>query len=107
MLNEAPLFDYANYSVPEHDPLSMRNLNNALYNQIKPVSIMIILSGMYVPYRDWIEREIDIASELDKPIIGVMPRGSTRVPHAVQDVASEIVNWSTGYIVGAIRRHSL
>lgn len=107
MLSVAPLFEYANYSVPEHDQLPMRNLNNNLYEQIRHVSIMIILSGMYVPYRNWIQKEINMALELDKPIIGIMPWGSTRVPKAVQDVANEIVYWNTKSIVGAIRRHSL
>lgn len=107
MLNKAPLFNYANYSVPEHDPLPMRQLHGALYDQIRPVNIVIILSGIYVSHSDWIQAEIDIASELDKPIIGITPLGNTRMPQAVQDVADEIVGWNTGSIVDAIRRHSL
>jgi hypothetical protein len=107
LLDRAPWFRYANYSVPEHDPLPMRQLHEALYDQIRPVNITIILSGIYVSYSDWIQSEIDIALELDKPIIGIMPWGNIRMPQAVQDVADEIVNWNTGSIVNAIRRYSL
>lgn len=107
MLNEVPWFKYANYSVPEHDRLPMRNLRESLYDQIRPVSIVVILSGMYVSYSDWIQAEINIASELEKPIIGIMPWGSQRMPQPVQDVADEIVGWNTGSIIDAIRRHSI
>jgi hypothetical protein len=71
------------------------------------------------------QQEIDMAVKLNKPIIGVMPYGSPRIPQAVpkkgecgsrsqphesqripqavQDVADEIVGWNTVSIVRAIR----
>ena len=110
MLDEAPDFEYSNYSVPEHDPLhakTKKELAEALYNQIRPTNVVIILAGMYVPYREWIQKEIDIAVELGKPIIGVAPRGSQKIPQAVQDVAEEIVSWNTSSIVSAIRKYSI
>lgn len=107
MLNSAPLFRYANYSVPEHDPLPNRQLKQGFYNQIRPVNVVVILSGMYVTYSDSIQIEIDIALELEKPIIGIMPWGSNRMPHAVQEAADDVVGWNTVSIVDAIRRHSI
>ena len=107
MLDEAEDFEYRNYSVPEHDPLQARTdraLEEALYNQIRPASVVVILAGMYVPYRRWIQKEIDIAVEMNKPIIAVAPRGSQRMPQEVQEVADEIVGWNTASIVDAIRR---
>ncbi len=100
-------FKYRNYSVPEHDPLPMTKLEERLFNQIKPVNIVLILSGMYVPRSDWIQKEIDIAIELSKPIIGIKPWGQERIPTAVTSVAKDIVGWNTDNIVSAIRRHSL
>jgi len=107
LLDEAPSFYYRNYSVPEHNPLPRRQLEQALYDQIKPTNIVIILAGMYVTYSDWIQREIDIALEMDKPILGIVPWGSIRVPAAVQDAADDIVSWSTSSIISAIRELSL
>ena len=110
MLDEAPEFDYSNYSVPEHDPLHAKmkkELVEALYNQIRPTNVVIIIAGMYVPYREWIQKEIDIAVEMGKPIIGITPRGSQKIPQAVQDVAEEIVSWNTSSIVNAIRKYSI
>jgi hypothetical protein len=59
---------------------------------------------MYVAYSDWIQTEIDIALEMGKPILGIVPWGSQRIPQAVQDVAEEIVGWNTDSIVGMIRQ---
>jgi hypothetical protein len=106
-LRDAPNFKWRNYSVPEHDPLPNSKLKERLYNQIKPVNAVIILSGMYVAYSDWIQTEIDIAKGFSKPIIGVKPWGQQMVPRAVQDAADVIVGWNTDSIVGAIRQYAL
>lgn len=105
-LDEAPNFSYANYSVPEHDPVDAGNnskLAEELRQQIRPVEIIIILSGMYVAYSDWIQFEIDYAKYLGKPILGIKPWGAERIPKAVQDAADRIVGWNTPTIVQAIR----
>ena len=109
MLNDAPNIYWQNYSVPEHDPRygGKRALTQALYNQIRPTNIVIILAGMYVSYSDWIQTEIDIALEMDKPILGIAPWGSRKIPQAVQDAADEIVGWNTQSIVKAIREYAL
>lgn len=110
ILDKAPNFKWKNFSVPEHDALDTatdKELEQELYGQIRPVHIVIVLCGMYVNYRKWIQKEIDIALNLGKPIIGVKPWGQERIPKAVQDVAKEIVGWNTDSIVSAIRRHAL
>jgi hypothetical protein len=109
MLDSASNFIYSNYSVPEHDPVDANNkekLKEALRNQIRPVELVIILAGMYVSYSDWIQFEIDFAKSLGKPILGIKPWGSERIPQAVQDAAKEIVGWNAPTIVDAIRRNA-
>ncbi len=114
MLDEAPLFEWANYSVPEHDPkidpdtaIGKRALMEALKKQIRPVNCVLIISGIYVSYSEWIQAEIDFASLLDKPIIGIKPWGSERIPSAVQEAAKVMVGWNTSSIITAIRNYSL
>lgn len=68
---------------------------------------VIVLSGLYVAYSYWIQKEIDIALRFGKPIIGVKPWGRERVSGIIQEVAREIVGWRTDSIISAIRRHSL
>lgn len=109
-LDDTPNFRWRNYSVPEHDPLDANNtkkLEAALARQVRPVNAVLILAGMYVAYREWIQYEIDLAQHYNKPIIGVVPRGAERVPQRVQDVAEEIVRWNSDSIVAAIRTFSL
>ncbi len=106
-LKTVPYFNWRNYSVPEHDPLPMTKLAQRIYNQIRPVNSVIIVAGMYVPRSDWILKEIEIARNLNKPIIGVKPWGAQVVPKAVQSVAEEIVGWNTASIIDAIRRLSI
>lgn len=109
-LDDANLFKYRNYSVPRHDPLDANNasrLKAALDRQIRPVNVVLIISGMYVNYRDWIQYEIEVAQAYGKPIVGIRPWGSQRVPAAVQSAATEMVGWKTSSIVGAIRTNSI
>ena len=107
ILNEASNFIYSNYSVPRHDPVDANNptkLKEELRQQIRPVEVVIVLAGMYVAYSDWIQFEIDYASGLSKPILGVRPWGSQVTPTAVSSAADEMVGWTTDSIVSAVRR---
>jgi antiphage defense system Thoeris ThsB-like protein len=115
LLNQATNFKWRNYSVPTHDPLidpksqvGRARLLRMLNDQIRPVNCVLILAGLYVSHSDWIPDEIDIAAiSYKKPIIGIIPQGNVNVPKKVQDVAKEIVGWSTNSIVAAIRKYSI
>ncbi|MBI9068750.1 MAG: TIR domain-containing protein [Salinivirgaceae bacterium] len=109
-LNDAPLFIYSNYSVPQDK--AFEGMNNSklveqLKNQIRPVEAVIILGGVYVSYSNWIQFEIDFAKSLNKPIIGVKPWGAQRMPQAVTDSANTIVGWNTYSIIQAIRQYAI
>lgn len=110
LLEKAPRFEWRNYSVPQHDPLETktdRELEYALHRQIRPVNAVLIISGMYVNYREWIQYEIDVALHYDKPIIGINPRGAERIPKEVRSVADVMVGWNTASILAAIRKYAL
>ena len=110
LLKEANNFYWRNYSVPEHDPLGTKTdgeLRQALDSQIRPVNCFLVVSGMYVYHRKWIQEEIDLALSYEKPIIGIVPWGQERVPMEVKNVAKTMVSWQTNSIVSAIRAWSL
>lgn len=115
LIKNANYFKYRNYSVPEHDPvidpntpIGVTKLKELLDKQIKPVNCVLIICGMYVNHKFWIQTEIEIAAaKYNKPIIGVIPWGAERVPVEVQNVANEMVRWNTDSIVTAIRKHSI
>lgn len=109
-LENYPNFKFRNYSVPEHDALNTKTdtqLREALHRQIKPVNVVIVLAGMYVNYRKWIQEEIEIAQYYNKPIIAIRPRGAERMPQELINVADTTVSWNTDSIVEAIRNYSL
>lgn len=111
-LNEAQqegLLTWKNYSVPEHDPLIDPNttvgkntLKNMLKEQIRPASKVLVLSGMYAAYSDWIDFEIDTALDYSKYIIGVKPWGQERIPTKISSNANKMVGWNKSSVVNAI-----
>lgn len=109
-LDETPYFLWTDYSVPLTKPLTFKEkeeLQNKLRNRISLCSCIIILSGMYVTYSEWIDFEIDAAVEMRKPIIGVKPWGNERIPKKVSDFADTIVGWNSDSIVNAVRYWAL
>ena len=109
-LDDAKNFTWTNYSVPLSKPLNTKNkkeLKEKLRTRISLCSSIVILSGMYVSYSEWIDYEIDTALELGKPIIGVKPRGQERIPTKVSNNTDVMVGWNSASVVQAVRDYSL
>lgn len=107
LLDDAKYFEYKDYSVPsekEIDADTDEELEEALQEgQIKPSSVVVVLAGLYSTYSDWIGKEIRIAEEEDKPILGVKPWGSDRTSNYVERHADKMVGWNTDSVVDGIR----
>lgn len=110
LLNSEERFSWRNYSVPQHDPLvdpettiGKRKLTGLLREQIRQCSCFILVAGMYVYHREWIQIEIDIATGYGKPVIGVRRRGAQVTPAEVIRVSDRVVNWNTHSLTAAIR----
>lgn len=105
-LNEAQSegkLNWKNYSVSKHDPLIDPNTTvgkNKLKKQIRPASKVIIISGMYAAYSEWIDYEIDTSMNYGKYIIGVKPWGQERVPLKINNNA--MVDWNRSSVINAI-----
>ena len=74
-----------------------------LAEQIRLASCVLVISGMYVNHKRWMQAEIDVAHQYNKPIIGIKPRGHVHTPKEVQNAATVMVGWNTVSIVNAIR----
>lgn len=110
ILDKCTYFKYKNYSVPKTDPLDVKTdkeLEEALERQIKPVSIVLVLAGMYYNHRKWIQKEIEIAKKYNKPIVAIKPWGQLKFPIELILTSKDIVGWNTSSIVDAIRKYSL
>lgn len=108
LLDADPDFTWRNHSVPEHDPLlggSAWALERQLDAQVSRARVMLVIAGMYVNHREWIQKEIEMAQRKGIPIIGIEPWGSQVVPAQLRFAAAEMVGWRTKSIVDAVRRH--
>lgn len=106
MLEDANHFEFDNYSAPEDDPVhggTEARLRRELRKQIDPVSVVIVLAGMYANERKWIKEEIDIAENNEKPILGVEPWDSDRVPSTVKESANKMVGWNGSSVADGVR----
>jgi len=106
LLENAKYFNFKDYSVPKDDPLDVNDddeLEDELRGQIKPVSCVLVPAGVYATYSKWINKEIEIAQDLDKKIIAIRPWDSEKTSTVVKECADCIVGWNTSSIVDAIR----
>ena len=113
LLNEANNFSYRNYSAPEDKPLDIipnapkAKVKDALDRKIRPVNAVLVVSGMYYNHREWMQYELEKATELGKPIIAIYPWGAQYIPTEVLSLATVAVRWNTDSIVDAIRMFSI
>ena len=108
-LNEAPNFEWYNYSVPRDDScdeVTIKGLTDCILKQMRLAHCIIILAGMYASHSSWIDFEIDEAVRMGKTIIGVKPWGQERLPQKIKDNATVIVGWNSKSVVDAIRTYS-
>lgn len=102
---------YRNHSVPKDDPLHTRGTNReleqAIRNQISGTHCVLIMAGVYSTYSKWINKEIEIAKEMGKPIIAIKPWAQTNLSTVVTENSDCIVGWNSKSIVDAIRKYSI
>lgn len=103
LLEDASYFDFENYSVPKKDAIDGNVDHKLKHHQIKPASVVIVLAGIYSSHSEMIKKEVRMAEDLDKPILGVEPYGSERTSKYVRDHADEVVGWSRKSVVDTIR----
>jgi 4-hydroxy-3-methylbut-2-enyl diphosphate reductase IspH len=90
-------FQWKNHSIADETD------NEQLKEQMKDVDVVVILSGMYSKNKNLIQQEIDLARNLEKPIVIIRPYGMENVPGSIEDTASEVVGWNTSCIVDSVR----
>lgn len=109
LLNRRAYFNWTNYSVPStkaFGPMAKTKMKEELRQQIRPVQCVIIIGGMWTNHSDWIQFEMDFAASINKPILGVRPRGAQMMPAAVTLKADKLVYWNADSIVAGIREIS-
>lgn len=70
--------------------------------QMEPVDVVVILSGLISKDRELLTHMIDTALKLEKSIVVVRPYGMENIPLKLEEIASEVVGWNTPCIIDAI-----
>lgn len=109
LLDKTQGFEWYDHSVSSEKPIDAQlpnHLRKKLRDQIRPTSIVVVLSGMYVSHSTWMREEIKIATNMGKPVLGVIPPNNERVPNVVEENATELVDFDSDTILNAISRYS-
>jgi len=110
MLNQARLFSWVNQSVTRKgytQSNSPGEIIDMLMKQIEPAEIVVVVSDIYWEHSKDIQQQINLAQQLEKPIIGIKSLGKEGVPPILHYSAAEVVDWAPMDIVSAIRNNSL
>ena len=104
-------FSWRDYSAPKSHPIvdpgtevGRNTLRALLRERVRQCTCFILVSGMFVYHRYWVQAEIDFARQYGKPILGIQRRGQQRTPEYVVQVSDEVVAWYGPSIVGGIKR---
>ena len=98
-LLEAPDFEWKDYGIPGE------NETEQLEEQIKPVQLVIILSGLYNRYPQLILKQIEISRKMNKPLILIRPYGMEEVPKQLEPLVQDIIGWNRVCIVETIENN--
>lgn len=109
-LDETEDFSYSNYSISEEKAvfgLNDNELSDKIRSHIRLSQIILIPAGMEVNHRRYLQFELEVAQEMRKPIIGIMPYRKKRRPKLITDAAIDNVYWIRKSIVEAIEEYAL
>ena len=110
LLDSVPNFVWRDYSAPRDYPVVDRGtetgrtrLRALLRERVRLSSCFVLVAGMFVDHREWVQAEIQFAQEYNKPILGVLRRGQQRTPDTVYQVSDKIVAWNSLSIANGVR----
>ena len=112
LLDRADTFDkqfaYINHgnfdkSVLRNDVLN--DLNLALKEQMNEADVVLVMTDIYHDYKDWIDKEINLAKELDLPVILIRSYENRETPSHLEEKVNETVVFDPEEILKEIKNY--
>lgn len=104
-LGQDPVSFY-DVSVPKDNPIhnapNADALRSAIYERIQFAHVVVIPTGMYASYSEWIQKEIEGARLYGKPILAVNPWAQEKKSAVVTEAANKLVGWSANSVINGI-----
>jgi len=111
LLDNTPGLIWRNFSLPWHDPAMSPNstvgsmfIRDVLKSQIVPVHGVIFLAGVYgiKSAQAWLDLEIEVARDHNKPVIAIPPMGEITVPHDMPSFCDASAGWCGEEVIAAL-----
>ncbi len=103
-LEDAHDFNYENHS---DNGLSgtadIDELKKTLEGQLTDVDLVIVLSALYPTYKNLIMATLDLAQEMEKPVLLIRPYGMENVPEELEKLSKGVIGWSASCIAASIK----
>lgn len=97
---------FVDTSVPKDNPIhnapNQEALRSAILERMNFAHVVVIPTGMYANYSNWIGKEIGGAQALRKPILAVNPWAQERKSSVVGQAADRIVGWNKSPVVQGV-----
>ena len=97
---------FINCSVPKDDPIhdapNDSALARAIYAKVAESDVVVIPTGMYANYSDWMDWEIQYAHDLDNPVLAVILRGQKRNSGFAMSNCTDHCGWTKEGVVTKI-----
>ncbi|SFR53443.1 TIR domain-containing protein [Litoreibacter janthinus] len=101
----APLV-FNDTSVPKENPIhnapNTQALRDAIYSRINNSNVVVIPTGLYANYSNWIQKEIDGARCYSRPILAVNPWAQKKASSVVSNAAAEQVGWTKQSVANGV-----
>lgn len=109
-LDACPGLAWRNFSVPWYDPAldprtdtGGRIIRRTLEGQIRPARVVILLAGVFEApsARKWVDLELALAREYEKPILALPRWGEASCPESIVAVADGTASWDIRSLLAA------
>lgn len=98
--------NFKDYSIPKSDPVhdadNDKQLRDAIQRKLQRTHVVVLPTGMYASHSKWIKKEIEIATNLGKPILAVTPRGQVKESSIALQYSSDHCGWNSSNMVSKI-----
>ena len=71
--------------------------------KMEPAQIVIILTSKFYEFTGPVKVELEVAKELNKPIVSIYSQKHNDIPKEVADISKAVVQWQSSDIISAIR----
>ncbi|MDP3624537.1 MAG: hypothetical protein Q8R66_11525 [Methanobacteriaceae archaeon] len=103
-LEDAHDFSYENHSDNGlSGTANIDELKKILKGQITDTDLVIVLSGLYPTYKNLIMTVLNLARELEKPVLLIRPYGMENVPPELEKLSNGVIGWSASCIAASIK----